>query len=93
MTSDSELLELIAFARLQGAVVEVEHDARAWEEEGRVLIGIVRVDGLPGIGPHPMGVLGAAEALRHYVVSVLPVTEMGVLEAVREQMTSNVRKF
>lgn len=92
MTSDKELLELIAFARLQGAVVDIQHDARAWEEEGRVLIGTVRVFGLPGIGPHPMTVLSAAEALRRYVGSVLPATASDVLDAVREHMASNVRK-
>jgi len=92
MTSDKELLELIAFARLQGVVVEIQHDAMAWEEEGRVLIGTVRVVGLPGVGPHPMGALAAAEALRRYVASVLSVTELGVLEAVRSYTASNVRK-
>lgn len=92
MTSDKELLELIAFARLQGGVIEIQHDAMAWEEEGRVLIGSVRVVGLPGIGQHPMGVVAAAEALRRYVATVLPVTELGVLEAVRAYEASNVRK-
>jgi hypothetical protein len=92
MTSDQELLELIDFARLQGGTVEIQHDARAWAEEGRVLIGTVRIVGLPGIGQHPMAGLSAAEALRRYVGTVLQVTELGVLESVREHMASNVRK-
>ena len=92
MTSENELLEVIEFARLRGAVVESEHDVRAWEDEGRVLIGTVRVAGLPGIGPHPMSALSATEALRRYVATTLPVTEIGVLEAVRVYMASNVRK-
>lgn len=92
MTSEQELLELIEFARLKGAVVETQHDVRAWAEEGRVLIGTVSVVGLPGVGPHPMSGLSAAEALRHYAAATLPVTEMGVLEAVRACMASNVRK-
>jgi hypothetical protein len=92
MTSDQELRELIAFARVQGAVVEIGCDFKAWAEEGRVLIETVRVSGLPGVGPHPMASIAAAETLRRYVGTVLTITDRGTLEAVREYMTSNVRK-
>jgi hypothetical protein len=69
MTSNQELLELIEFARSQGATVEVGRDTQAWEDEGRFLVETVRVSGVPGIGSFPMAALAAAEALRRFMAS------------------------
>ena len=64
MTSQKEIRDLIARAEARGAVVTVQIDEGAFEEEGREIIEVVQVCGLKGIGPHPMSLISAAERLR-----------------------------
>ena len=64
MTSNHELLELIAKARHMGAIVNVTHDQVAHIVEGREVIDSVQVIGLKGCGPHAMPPIAAAERLR-----------------------------
>lgn len=57
MTDEKELRALIARAEAKGATVTVTRDAQGH-------INTIQVAGVAGIGPHPMGPIGAAEAMR-----------------------------
>lgn len=65
-----ELFELIDKARQGGANVSYTMDIGALMREGRDIIESVQVhSGVPGIGPHAMAPLTAAEQLREAVAS------------------------
>jgi hypothetical protein len=65
MTTNDDLAALCALAKNAGANIMVVHDAAAFRTEGRTIIESVTVhSGIPGIGPHPMGPISAAERLR-----------------------------
>lgn len=71
MTNNAEVHSLIARAVLRGASVTYSYDQDLLEREGRTVIDTVQVSGLAGVGPYPMPVLAAAEALRR-VLGVTP---------------------
>lgn len=65
MVSNDDLAALCVLAKNAGADILIAHDADALREEGRTIIESVTVlSGIPGIGPHPMGAIAAAELLR-----------------------------
>lgn len=65
MTSSDELKALCDLAKARGADISISFDSQAWIKEGRSIIDQVVVhSGIPGIGPHPMGAVAAAERLR-----------------------------
>lgn len=63
MVTTDELLRLIDKARERGATVRIEWDVEA-QLEGRVIPERITIGGLPGVGPHPMGLIACAECLR-----------------------------
>ena len=92
MTPELEIRELIEFARLRGAVVEVKCDLPLWIAEGRTQIDTISVAGLPGVCQQPMRAARAAEVLRKYAASILPPGEQATGETVKDGKASNVRK-
>lgn len=67
MVSDQELRELVNKARTNGLEIEVEIDKGLERDEGRKVIGSVRVITRgQGIGPYPMPPIAAAERLREW---------------------------
>jgi hypothetical protein len=64
MVANDELKALCDMAIRAGAVLRITHDERALREEGSTIIETVQVVGIPGIGPHPMSSIFAAEMLR-----------------------------
>lgn len=63
MIDQQQIKAIIRKARQHGATVTVTYDEDARREEGREIIESVAVANLPGVGPHPMGPIGAYEAI------------------------------
>ena len=82
-----ELFELIDKARLGGANVSYAMDIGALMREGRDIIESVQVhSGIPGIGPHSMSPLIAAEQIREAIAS-------GRVEVPHQEHTGPVSTF
>lgn len=77
MTDEKELRQLIQDIRDRGAIVTVTLDEAARLQEGRELIDSVQIEGVKGIGPHPMSPVAAAEAMRE-ALATLPVFRLDV---------------
>ncbi len=60
MTSDREVRQLAARVEARGARVTITTDRAGY-------IDTVQVSGARGIGPHPMGLIGAAERMREFL--------------------------
>lgn len=60
MTDDKEIRLLVCRMRLAGAAVIVATDREGYVDS-------VQISGAKGIGPYPMGPIGAAERMREWL--------------------------
>ena len=66
MTSTKELEQLVNLMRATGAKVQVQHDSEGYIDTIQIN-QLVPKSGRRTIGPHPMGPIAAAEAMRRYL--------------------------